>query len=98
MTTALLLIDIQNDYFAGGRMPLERMQEAAAHASLLLGAFRDRKLPVVHVRHLSVRPGATYFVPGTPGAGARSKHPNCGVYFIVGPVQAFCGKLRSAGR
>ena len=68
MTTALLLIDIQNDYFAGGRMPLERMEEAAANAGTLLAAFRDRGMPVVHVRHLSVRPGATFFVPGTPGA------------------------------
>jgi nicotinamidase-related amidase len=68
MTTALLLIDIQNDYFPGGRMALERMDEAAANARALLEAFRTRGLPVIHVRHLSVRPGSTFFVPGTPGA------------------------------
>jgi nicotinamidase-related amidase len=68
MTTALLLVDIQNDYFAGGSMALERMDAAAANAARLLAAFRERALPVVHVRHLSVRPGATFFVPGTPGA------------------------------
>ena len=68
MTTAVLLIDIQNDYFSGGKMPLERMDEAAANARALLDAFRSRDLPVFHVRHLSVRPGATFFVPGTPGA------------------------------
>jgi nicotinamidase-related amidase len=32
MTAALLLIDIQNDYFPGGKMALERMDEAAASA------------------------------------------------------------------
>jgi len=68
MTTALLLVDVQNDYFAGGAMPLEEMDRAAARAAGLLAAFRGRGLPVFHVRHLSVRPGATFFVPGTPGA------------------------------
>jgi nicotinamidase-related amidase len=68
MTAALLLVDIQNDYFAGGKMALENMDAAAANAARLLAAFRARQAPVFHVRHLSVRPGATFFVPGTPGA------------------------------
>jgi len=68
MTTALVLVDIQNDYFPGGTMSLEGMDAAAANAARLLAAFRERRLPVFHVRHLSVRPGATFFVPGTAGA------------------------------
>jgi len=68
MTTALVLVDIQNDYFPGGTMSLENMDAAAANAARLLAAFRERRLPIVHVRHLSVRPGATFFVPGTAGA------------------------------
>ncbi len=68
MTEALLLIDIQNDYFADGKMALDGMDAAAANARRLLAAFRDRGRPVFHVRHLSVRPGATFFLPGTPGA------------------------------
>jgi nicotinamidase-related amidase len=68
MTTALVLVDIQNDYFPGGNMALEGMDAAAANAARLLAGFRARGLPVFHVRHLSVRPGATFFVPGTPGA------------------------------
>jgi nicotinamidase-related amidase len=68
MTTALVLVDIQNDYFPGGKMSLESMDAAAANAARLLAAFRERALPIVHVRHLSVRPGATFFVPGTAGA------------------------------
>lgn len=73
MTTALLLIDIQNDYFPGGKMALERMDEAAENARTLLDAFRTRGLPVIHVRHLSVRPGAAFFVPGTPGADINAR-------------------------
>ena len=66
--TALLIIDIQNDYFPGGAMELEGAEAAGAKAGAALAAFRARKLPVLHVRHLSVRPGATFFRPGTRGA------------------------------
>lgn len=67
MKTALLLIDIQNDYFPGGAMELEESQAAAEKAGRLLGAFRDQGLPVIHVQHIADRPGATFFLPGTPG-------------------------------
>jgi nicotinamidase-related amidase len=66
--TALVIIDIQNDYFPGGAMELEGAEAAGAKAGAALAAFRAKKLPVFHVRHLSVRPGATFFIPGTPGA------------------------------
>jgi nicotinamidase-related amidase len=65
---ALLIIDIQNDYFPGGRMELEGADAAATNAAHALKAFRDKSLPIVHVRHLSVRPGSTFFIPGTTGA------------------------------
>ena len=68
MKRALLLVDIQNDYFAGGAMPLVGMEAAAGKASSLLQFFRDRSEPVFHVRHLSKRAGAAVFIPGTPGA------------------------------
>ena len=66
--TALVIIDIQNDYFPGGAMELEGSDAAGTKAGAALAAFRAKKLPVFHVRHLSVRPGATFFIPGTPGA------------------------------
>ena len=65
---ALLIIDIQNDYFPGGAMELEGSEAAGAKAAAAIRSFRDRQLPVIHVRHLSVRPGATFFLPGTRGA------------------------------
>jgi nicotinamidase-related amidase len=69
--TALLIIDLQNDYFPGGRMELEGAAAAAANAARMLNQFRARNLPVIHVRHLSVRPGASFFLPGTEGAEIR---------------------------
>ncbi|HSV93118.1 MAG TPA: cysteine hydrolase family protein [Desulfobacterales bacterium] len=64
----LILVDLQNDYFPGGRMELEAVEAAAGRAAQLLRQFRDRALPVFHVRHVADRPGATFFLPGTPGA------------------------------
>jgi nicotinamidase-related amidase len=66
--TALVIIDIQNDYFPGGAMELEGAEAAAANAARVLSGFRKENKPIIHVRHLSVRPGATFFVPGTRGA------------------------------
>jgi nicotinamidase-related amidase len=66
--SALLIIDIQNDYFPGGKMELEGADAAGRKAGEALAAFRAKGLPVFHVRHLSTRPGAGYFIPGTEGA------------------------------
>ena len=66
--TALLVIDIQNDYFPGGAMELEGADAAGAKAAAALARFRKDGNPVIHVRHLSVRPGSTFFLPGTKGA------------------------------
>jgi nicotinamidase-related amidase len=66
--TALLVIDIQNDYFPGGAMELEGADAAGAKAGQAIRQFRDKTMPVIHVRHLSVRPGSTFFLPGTKGA------------------------------
>jgi nicotinamidase-related amidase len=50
---ALLIIDIQDFYFPGGRSVLVEPEKAAANASLLLDKFRKEKLTVIHVRHNS---------------------------------------------
>jgi nicotinamidase-related amidase len=68
MTSALLIIDIQNDYFPGGAMALHAPEAAAAQAAKLIAAFRGRGRPVIHMQHISTRPGATFFIPDTKGA------------------------------
>lgn len=67
MGRALILIDIQNDYFKGGAVELEGSDQAVRNASDLLRHFREKKLPVIHVQHHSVRKNATFFIPGTRG-------------------------------
>lgn len=68
MKRALILIDIQNDYFPGGNMELVGMERAADNAQKLLAEFRRKQHPVFHIQHISKRPGATFFLPGTSGA------------------------------
>ena len=67
MSTALLLIDIQKDYFPGGRMELVGSIEAAGAAARLLAVFRRSSWPVYHIQHISAQPSATFLIPGTAG-------------------------------
>jgi nicotinamidase-related amidase len=68
MSTALLIVDIQNDYFPGGAMEVVGAAAAANQAARLLAAFRERAWPVIHVQHIAARAGATFFLPDTVGA------------------------------
>jgi nicotinamidase-related amidase len=68
MNTALILVDLQNDYFPGGSMELIGMDAASANAAQLLGLFREYKWPTFHIQHISIQKGATFFLPDTDGA------------------------------
>ncbi|UTW10781.1 cysteine hydrolase family protein [Marinobacterium rhizophilum] len=65
---ALIIIDMQNDYFPAGKWPLEGIDAAAANAARVLAHFREHKLPVVHVRHEFLSDDAPFFTPGSDGA------------------------------
>lgn len=56
---ALLIIDIQNFYFEGGRVPLVGSIEASLKAKRVLEAFRAEKRPVIHIRHTPAKDSAT---------------------------------------
>jgi nicotinamidase-related amidase len=68
MSTALVLIDLQNDYFPGGAMELVGADHAVANSALLLQRFRKQSLPIFHIQHIANDPEATFFLPGTHGA------------------------------
>ena len=83
MSTVLLLIDIQNDYFPGGRMELAGSMEAAEKASMLLRYFREKGMPRLHVQHISPQPDAAFFLPGEPGAAIHESVAPSGRESIV---------------
>jgi nicotinamidase-related amidase len=73
--TALLLIDIQNDYFnsfEGAKWPLKNMEQATKKTEKLLAYFRMNHLDVIHVRHEFSDNNAPFFHPGSLGAHIHS--------------------------
>jgi len=67
MKPALVLVDIQQDYFPKGRMEVAGAVEASQVAKRLLDYFRKKSLPIVHIQHIAARPGATFLLPDTEG-------------------------------
>ena len=62
---AIIVIDLQNEYWPGGNLPLENIEAAAANAARVIGHGRDQGDLIVNVRH--EMPGAQVFVPGSDG-------------------------------
>jgi nicotinamidase-related amidase len=67
LKTALLVIDIQNDYFPGGKYPLVNPLEAAQKAYMILQCFREQGGYHVHIQHVSKKRDATFFISGDRG-------------------------------
>jgi len=65
-TTALVLIDIQRDYF-GDKLIIPAGEAAVQKAAELLAWARRNRLMVVHVQHQMPRADSPMFTPGTNG-------------------------------
>lgn len=69
MSKAVLVVDIQKDYFPGGKFPLVNQEEAAQVASKIIADARAKSVPVIFIQHLSADPTAIpFFIPETDGA------------------------------
>lgn len=64
---ALLVVDLQNEYLADGRLPLTGIADAVAKAGKVITAARVSGEPVIHIRHEAPAADAPFFVPGSPG-------------------------------
>jgi len=67
MKQGLIIIDVQNDYFAGGTMELVAIDDAASNCAKLLDYFRKIHTPIFHIQHIATREGSTFFVANTHG-------------------------------
>jgi nicotinamidase-related amidase len=66
---ALIVIDIQNDYFENGAIELVNPIEASLKARKMIDSFREKNLPIVHIQHLSADPvNMPIFISGTFGS------------------------------
>lgn len=75
MGKVLLVIDLQNDYFPGGRYPLWNTEATLASVEDALRRSRDKGIPVVLIQHLADpdRGLAPFFNPGTEGAALHPR-------------------------
>jgi nicotinamidase-related amidase len=72
VSRALVVVDIQNDYFPGGAFPLAEPEAAAAAARTVVDAFRASGESIVHLQHVWDAPDAPMMRPGTPGVEIHS--------------------------
>lgn len=69
MSTALIIVDIQNDYFPNGKMELSNPDKAAANAAKVLDWFRQKTQDnIFHIQHIASSPEIGFFLPNTDGA------------------------------
>ena len=65
--TALIIIDIQNDYFSGGKLELDGAHIAAQQARVVLDIFRKKNLPVIHIQHENTKPEMGFMLTDSYG-------------------------------
>ena len=82
MKTALLVVDIQKDYFPGGKYPLVNPLEAAKKAYMILQCFREHGGYHVHIQHIALKPDAPFFVKGTTGSDIHDS----AAHFVGEPI------------
>jgi nicotinamidase-related amidase len=70
---ALIVVDIQNDYFPGGKWPLAGADAAADNAAKVVASARAAGDLVVHIRHEFTSADAPFFIAGSEGAWIHPK-------------------------
>jgi len=78
MKEAVLVIDVQNDYFEGGKWELHESEKAAAVASRLIQQYREANTEIIYIQHVNEQQNAAFFEKGTHG---------CEIHESVKPLQ-----------
>lgn len=67
MKEALIVIDVQNDYFEGGAFPLYQPEKVLVNILILLKRYTKEDRPVYFIQHISKSKEAAFFLPDTRG-------------------------------
>jgi len=75
VSKALLVIDLQNDYFPGGKFPLWNADATLAGVERAIARARAEHIPVILVQHVAdaTHGVAPFFNEGTPGAAVHAQ-------------------------
>jgi nicotinamidase-related amidase len=82
MAKALLVIDLQNDYFPGGKFPLWNTDVVLQNVERAVAKANASGIPVIHVQHIA-KGVAPFFHEGTAGADI---HPRIRAAAPTAPV------------
>ena len=75
MNKALLLIDLQNDYFPGGKFPLWNTDSVLTHIEQAINSARAKGVAIIHIQHIA-NPDmgiAPFFNKDTDGAAIHPR-------------------------
>lgn len=70
---ALIIIDVQNDYFKDGRFPLIQPELALDNILKLEKYFKENNQLIVYVQHVNFSKDAAFFEHDTPGVEIREE-------------------------
>ncbi|OCG05963.1 cysteine hydrolase family protein [Gilliamella apis] len=73
MTQALMIIDVQNDYFADGKYPLNNTVQILKNTLKLQEHFRQKQLPIIYIQHINQDDNAVFFVKNSYGCQLHPK-------------------------
>lgn len=83
MKQALLIIDVQNDYFDGGKNPLVDSTKALTQINRIEELFLKREQPIIYIQHIKKSKAADFFEEGTIGAELHPALKQRGTYYVV---------------
>jgi nicotinamidase-related amidase len=69
---AVVVVDIQNEYFPSGKLPLVGIADAAANAAKVIESARAKGDEVIYIRHETPSASAPIFTPGSTGVEINS--------------------------
>lgn len=73
MKKALIVIDLQNDYFPGGKMELDNTSEVLKNTNTLIQYARKKEYKIYFIQHIAIKENAPFFLPDTKGAELHEK-------------------------
>ena len=72
---ALIVIDLQNDYFPDGKFPLCHTETVLGQVESAIARARAQGMPIILVQHIADAPNGTapFFNTGTPGVALHPR-------------------------